>query len=453
MNRLFFTIILAILLSLDIFTYEYQTFNLDKKEKIVIVINSPDKVFYNEFLEFITYEKENIPYEIDLIGTMDNFNSDNYLELEEYLEEYLLKTPDYAIYLNSHNQYTARDLSNSKKRLLPLEIQKYVSSFLGNSLEVANKIPLFFLGINKSHKISDIFNLRDTSVLILDGDIDFINFLSPLITRKIEVSSLYLAVPLGKRAIFLGEKQVLFIVLAFIIILFSLISIYSKRIIFHIKTNIPYIGTLLLKAMVVFIFLYISGEGINGIMGIFNNTTLIENYPKSVFTIKIFILLFMYGVCFHVIKDNNFSKSPYFYSYIAFFLGVLSFIFLLFISIPLALFQIIPIIFTILFISSRARSSKNFFLITSPLLLIYFFYRYLNQSNPDFVTLFIISRYKGNVLLTLILLPYLFLQDSYHRFVTRRQNKIIYKKDIVQSIITITFIFTYMAILLEFDKI
>lgn len=280
-----------------------------------------------------------------------------------------------------------------------------------------------------------------------------LKYLETLLDSKNNDLSLYISIPLWQRVIDIKERFIILTFIIFIALLSTLLSAYSRRIKFHIRQNKKYLYTLGIKAFALFFFYYIATLFIEQIIFISGDENIVANYPISFFIIKNLTIFFIYGICFHVIKDTNFSKSPYFYSYISFFLSIAIFFVMCFISLSVAIFQIVPILLIILFISSKHRSSKRFFLNTAPLLLLLFFIRYLRGENIEFLNLFIHSRFKGNLILTTFTLPYIFLQDSYHRFLTRRQNKLIYRKDIVFSLLLLMVTITYIAIILELNKL
>ena len=159
--------------------------------------------------------------------------------------------------------------------------------------------------------------------------------------------------------------------------------------------------------------------------------------------------MFVYGISFHIIKDTSFSKSPHFYAIISLLISLSSAIYLSTIYLPLGFYQIWPITITMLFILISDKSIKSLLLLLAPIVTIILITQSLSYNNHNLANLFLDSRYQGNIILTVIAAPYLFLQDSYNKFANRRHNKLIYKKDIITSLILLTAIITYILIIRE----
>lgn len=454
MHRYIYIIILGFLLLSDINSQITTSYNETKKIKAVIIINNgtfDDKVNIENFLQS---HQEDINFEVDTVFTEDNYKTRDFKELNNYITSWLISRPEFTIYININNNTELELCFSEQKNKFPIHLRKKISEILNLELKTAYNSILYILDIKKENKVINTLNNVNTPVACIIGDVDPVKILkiSLLDTKGIQ-SSIYMPISFIKRVFYLNEKVSIIIFILFILFLSTLITTYSKRIKFHIRQNRRYIYTLFLKSLALFSFFFISTLVIEHVTYISGDSNLVFNYPKSFFIIKNLIIFFIYGICFHVIKDTSFSKSPYFYSYISFFISISIFLILISISIPFGLFQILPIVSIILFISSKHRSSKRFFLVASPVMVFIFFNRFLRIENTEFINLFIHSRFRGNIILTMLALPYIFLQDSYHRFLTRRQNKLIYRKDIVFSILTLMVTITYIAILLEFNKL
>lgn len=237
----------------------------------------------------------------------------------------------------------------------------------------------------------------------------------------------------------------------FLSLLILIINLNNKRIKFHFRINKNHLSIIPLKIISIFLFFFIATLVIKYITELSTNPNIITKYSTSFFIIKHLILFFIYGICFQIIKDSSISKSPYFYSYTSFFFSLFTFTILSIIYLPLALYQIWAITLTLLFITSKKRSAKKFFLFCSPILILIQFITLLKTEPYIFTKLLLLSKYKGNIILTLFLTPYVFLQESYFRFTHKKHNKVIHYSDIILSLLTLTITFTLTAIILELN--
>lgn len=426
-------------------------YNEDRDESILVLLNSSNIEADIKITNYIEKNLRNIPFKIIYVKLEDDIHNGDFSASKYYLDNELLEIPRIAFYFDINHNLKPKINAFNNRNLPDLEITKEIFKNLNIVEEATIELPLYLTSVLKNPGILRDYQKWGVSLILFRGDIDVVKVLEALSfeTKPKIKQNLYFLLPLFGKTYFLTDKIILVTMSLFLLLVIILICLYSKRIKFHIKHNKKYIITLPLKIVAVFIFYYISTLIIEYIQTKSGNNRFIYSFPISIFIIKNLVLYFIYGICFHIIKDTSFSKSPHFYSFVSFFISIATCAYLSLIYLPLGLYQIWPILMTIFFIIAKKRPTKRLFWTLSPLILIITFIKYLNDDQREFIHLFITSRYRGNILLTLIASPYLFLQDSYHRLVTRRQNKIIYQRDIILSILLLTVTITYTAIILE----
>lgn len=448
---LFLTIFPLITVNSQDYESKIYYFNEDFTEKVLILSNINDSELSETILNFIEKNLANIPYKITYAQIYDDLYNNNLKGSDFFLSNQLTDIPRIALYFNIDSDLKPEVYAFNNRHLPDLNITKTIFNNLEIEELMCEKLPLTLTSIIKNPRVLNKYLEWGVPLILFRGDIDPEKVLSSIVGDKSIESekNLYYLLSIFNRVIYLDDLTVIGIITIFLIMLIVLTTLYTKRIKFHLKHNLKYFITLPLKIVFVFIFYYIGTLITEYIFELSGDNKFLYNYPLSIFIIKNMILYFIYGICFHIIKDTSFSKSPHFYSIISFYLSMIICFLLSLIYLPLGLFQIWPIIMTIIFISTKKRSRRRTCLLLSPLFLILFFIHYLNSDNREFINLFISSRYRGNLFLALLSAPYLFLQDSYHRFTTRRKNRVIYQKDIIFSILLLTSIITYVAILIE----
>lgn len=428
-----------------------KEYNINRNESILIISNIEDKTTNEKIINYLDENKNRIPFKITFVELKDNIYSGDYSGSKYYLDNELLEVPRIAFYFDISKDIKPEFYAFNNRYLPDLRITKSVISNLNFEDRVKRLFPLYLTGVYKNPGILREYQKWGVSMILFNGDINVNSVLDSIRMDDVpgEKQNLYYIFSLFNGIVYLNAVAILLIFSIFFLLIILLTTFFFKRISFHMRHNSKFLITLPLKVISVFIFYFIATLIIDYINTLSGDNRFLYNFPVSLFIIKNMILYFIYGIFFHIIKDAPFSKSPHFYSFISFFVSIGICIYLSLIYLPLGLFQIWPIMMTIFFMSSKERSTKRFFWILSPLVLIIFLGKYLNGEHKDFIHLFITSKYKGNILLTMFSAPYLFLQDSYHRFITRRHNRIVYQKDIILSILLLTSTITYIAILLE----
>ena len=422
---------------------------ISPSENILVLTNNID--IKNQAHELVKNRGTQLNNNIEVLFVSDNFIEKDYSGSEELLDMILVKKPLFACYLLQEDaQVTAHGFSN---RALPnINFVIPLMKALDIEKNIMAKVPLYLATIENNPPIVDIYNRRDVELLLLTGNLDIEEIINTIIDTPISLeSTFYLPITFFNSVVYLTERTIILIFWIFVAIFLTVIALYSKRVKFHIKNNSSYLLSIPLKFLLIYALFFISTLVIKYVISI-SNPELMYNYPRSLLIIKYLILFFMHGVFFQILKNNSFSSSPYFYSYVSFFTSLLVFILLSIIYLPLGFLQIWPIIITLLFILTKNRLIQGWLLILSPLLPLLFIFGYLDSNNKDIIELFLTSNYWGNILLTIFSIPYLFLQESYYRFIHRKQKKHLYVVDIVISLFILTSTITYIAILIELQK-
>lgn len=429
-----------------------QTFcyNSPDKEYIQIIISDNNKILESKIREYVENNKKSLIYDIKVETLPDNSYNNDYSGSLEFIDNKLLSPPKIILYFNNNNSYPEGIYGFNKKLQPNIKVIQYILQILDLEESIAKKFILNVSGIDSHPPVIDIYTENNLPIIIIQGNINLEKVLTiltiPLETSKSE--NFYFILHIFKHTIYLNENQIILRYIVLIAIISLFFSIKRRYIKFHLKHNKKYLISIIFKLLAVFIFYFIATLVIEFIIDNSSKNLIIYKYSRSLFLIKNMILMFIYGISFHIIKDTSFSKSPHFYGLISLLLSVASAIYLSTIYLPLGFYQIWPIVVTMLFILIPDKSIKSLLLLLAPIVTILLIMQNLSYSN-NFINLFINNRHQGNILLTVIAAPYLFLQDSYNRFANRRHNKLIYKKDIITSIILLTAIITYILIIRE----
>lgn len=424
-------------------------FPLFSKENVLILTTT--RKDYNIYNNLIKTNYDNINYDVELILVEDNNIESDFSGSINYLNSEIITPPLFSFYIDSNSNKEICISGFSRNYLPPLSLTKMLISRLDLEKKIAIDFPLYLTNLTPVPEILGLYQDYNIPVLVLEGNIKPEIIMEILYTdfKKENIQTHYYILNLFNKTYYLNEKIILYTNGIFIFFVIILLNLYSKRAKFHLKHNRRYLMTIPFKIIMVFVFYFISELILEYVVKISGNSHFILSYPRTFFVIKHMILFFIYGISFHIIKDVAFSKSPHFYSHISLYISLLIYFISCTIYLPLGIFQIWPIIMTIFFIGVKNREIKWFMLILNPLILIITFNTFLNSNFDIFVKLFVESRYLGNILLTILISPYIFLQESFYRFTHRRQNKIAHSGDIILSLLTLTVTITLIAIILE----
>ncbi|MBN2616869.1 MAG: hypothetical protein JXR64_01010 [Spirochaetales bacterium] len=422
----------------------FMSFNIYSRDKIVLLTKNVE--VENIYKEITSINISYINFDIDFVE-IDN--------LSPYLIDNWVEPPVFAIYIDEN--VTAQKIVSGFKRgqLPPLQIVKP----LLQNLFIENRVAKYFLleVIGLIDNKIEIAPIEDAKIPVLrlnmsiDPQIVIETLISP-IPVNIEYITNYIVLNIFGETFYFTDGDTLIINGIFIFIIILVINIFRKRVSFHFKHNRRYIPSIPYKILALFLFNFIATLVIGFIESQDISGDLIYNFPRAILIIKILTAWFIYSICFQVIKDSALSKSPYFYAI----LSLYSEIFLYFLTLiyyqPLAIYHIWPITIIVIYILSSKKGTKRILLYFSPLLLIVLISKYFITGNLTLIDFFIKNRYIGNLILTFLSIPYIFLQESFFRFIYRKQNKISYVVEIVQSLLILTLIITISAIIIELNK-
>lgn len=417
---------------------------VNSKENLLIV--TKDSETYSSIKEILKSSGTN--YYVELIK-VDDTGSD-FSGSESYLENNIVSPAVFGLYIDQEDATPGVYGFTSDFRP-PLKILKIIIDKLDVGKKIAREFPLYMTSMLPESPLINIYREYDVPLIILKGPLsgELIDSILKTDVDKHNSKSHYYIFNTFGQIRYITEKVIFLIHLIFIFFIILIINIFSKRAKFHLKTNSRYFATIPVKIFMIFIFYFVSGLIIEYIIAKSEVDGFLLHYPRTLFTIKHLILFFIYGITFHIIKDISFSKSPHFYSHISLYLSIIIYFILCSIYLPLGLIQIWSIMITILFIGVRDIEVKRFLLFLKPIVIIIFFNIYVDKEFSYFVRLISGSGYMGNIILTFIISPYIFLSESFYRFTHRKQNKVVQAGDIILSLLTITVTITLTAIILE----
>ena len=421
---------------------------LVSKENVLIITTS--EMSYDKYYKLIENNKENISYEIELIRVTDNFQDNEFNGSKNYLNNEILIPPLFSFYINETNNKPSIS-GFSTKYLPPIKITKILLKDLNLEQNISSKFPLFLINMIKPPQIQNLYMEFNIPVIILSGTIKSETILKTLQTNLTQetINSHYFLFNLLEKVYYINELFILKFAIVFTFIVIFIVQIYSKRSKFHLKHNIKYLPTILLKITMIFIFYFISSLVLEFVVTLSGIENFFLHYPKIFFSIKHLILFFIYGISFHIIKDSSFSKSPYFYIIVSFYLSLILYFVSTFFFMPLGIYFTWQIFISILFLTTKNIEFHRFLVFINPLAILLFFYNFLSKDFSYFTNFFLDSSYLGNFILTILISPFIFLQESLFRFTHRKQIKIAHTSDIIKSLLTLTVTITLVAIILE----
>jgi len=426
-----------------------QTLTLYSRENVLIVTTKENS--YQKFKNIVDLNSKSINYDVEVILVKDKIDESDYQGSKEYLNNQIITPPLFSFYIDEVENNSIKLYGFSKKFRPPFKVAKILLSELNLEKKIAMEFPLYLTSLIRSPEIQNIYGEYNIPILIIRGEIDPDIILKTLETdiNYENIQTHYYIHIFFDKVFYINESYILYSFLIFTFLVLLLINLYSKKAKFHLKHNRKYLFTIPLKILMIYIFYFISSLVIEYVVNLSGNSDFLVEFPKTIFIIKHLILFFIYGISFHIIKDSSFSKSPYFYSHSSFYLSTLIYLTFCFIFLPLGTFFMWQVVIVMLYINSKTMAMKKTFVILSPIVISLIFLRFLNGSYSFFVNIFNGSSFTGNIILTILICPFIFLQESYYRFTHRRQNKIAHTGDIILSIITLTVTITLIAIILE----
>lgn len=207
--------------------------------------------------------------------------------------------------------------------------------------------------------------------------------------------------------LYISEIQVLlfFIVLISLSLLFPLFQ--ERRISLNFKKFRKQIWTIPVIIFLCFIFFMLTTLMLEELLLFLDYSFIWELYPLYFFILKGSAAIFLSFLFINVMRGLPFPRNPHFYSYLAFIISLINLVIVMFISISFTPIMLISLISVFLFVSIRNKSFKRLFMIVSILpqflVLIFLF----SRDYTGVYEYFILSRVRGNWLLTFLTLPFI----------------------------------------------
>ncbi len=185
-----------------------------------------------------------------------------------------------------------------------------------------------------------------------------------------------------------------------------------------IRSNLRYFlrkaWTLPIFFVMAFVFLLLGTGLIQALLNIQETAGLWQQKPLLFFLLKISAAVLLFSVSYPLFRRFPLSRSSHFYSFSAAMTAAFNGLVLLFydISYSLPLFWAVGAV--TLFAAVRSRPIKILLFFLSPLGLFYLGFILFSLEDIPLIRIILLSPLRGNIILTLLLLPFLLLQSSLH---------------------------------------
>ncbi|OQY33770.1 MAG: hypothetical protein B6241_06880 [Spirochaetaceae bacterium 4572_59] len=254
----------------------------------------------------------------------------------------------------------------------------------------------------------------------------FVDSLSSEIPKKWEQNYIYVKSFSGDY-IYISEKNLIMVFLLFFAFSILIPLFQERRIYLNFRKFRHQLWTIPLLMFLTFQFFMLSTLIIEEILVFRNLSELVAQYPLIFFLIKMTIILFLSRLMLNILRGLPFPKTPHFYSYLAFVFSLFAVLFSTIINICYSLFFLWILICTILFVVSRGKGKKQFFLILSlvPIFVLMFFI--FQRSYIHLYNFLLLSRVWGNLVLSILSLPFTLMITSlsyYHHHYERSRHEI-----------------------------
>jgi hypothetical protein len=207
----------------------------------------------------------------------------------------------------------------------------------------------------------------------------------------------------------LTEPQYIFVVIAVLALLLAYPIIYTDRFYRYIRTIGRNIFSIPLLLLVVFLFLLAGTFLVQGIFLVRNFPDLWRQAPLLFFACKITAALFLFALLYRFLAVLPFSRNGRFYSAGAILVFVVDSIVLGLFDFSLAYYFVWALAWSVLFSLVPSRLLKTAFLLISTAFLVKAGVDVFTLPALDVVRVLLLSKIKGNLVIALILLPFLFM--------------------------------------------
>ena len=220
-----------------------------------------------------------------------------------------------------------------------------------------------------------------------------------------ERNYLYGHIPGGKY-FYISEKMLIQIFLLFFALGIIVPLVQERRIYLNFRKFKHQLWTIPVILYLTFQFFILSTLIIEEILVYRNQSELVAQYPLIFVLFKTSIVLLLSRVMLNILRGLPFPKSPHFYSYLAFIFALFNVLFGTFLNISYSLFFLWVLVCIILFAIAKGKRHKDFYFFLSLLPVAVFFLYIFRRSYLPVYSFFLLSRVKGNLILTVLTLPF-----------------------------------------------
>lgn len=207
----------------------------------------------------------------------------------------------------------------------------------------------------------------------------------------------------------LTERDYVLLVILILGLLLAYPIVFPERFLHYLRTIGRNLLSIPLLLALVFVFLLLGTLLIDGISTIRDFPTLWTHAPLLFFVCKIAAALFLFALLYRFLKRLPFSRTGRFYSAASIFLLLVDSIVLGILDFSLAYYFVWALVWAALFSITRLRWLKALFLIISTTWLLKALYDIFTLPALDAVRIILQSRVNGNIIIALIILPFLFM--------------------------------------------
>lgn len=205
------------------------------------------------------------------------------------------------------------------------------------------------------------------------------------------------------------EENYIIILLAMFLLSVLYALIFPERIKRYVKTIKKSIWTFPVILSVTFVILTLSTLILEGITYLRRFPTIWEYLPLLFLAEKAAIALFLYAVLYNILKKLPFSRNGSFYSASALLFFLIDTVILAVINISFTYYFLWAFFFALLFTISPYRIIKVLLFLASPYWIIKATLELFTLPSLDFCRVVLFSRIWGNILLAVIIVPFIFL--------------------------------------------
>ena len=378
----------------------------------------------------VAFSKKPPPVSIKILflgGEEDNNNSA--LGTRLFLESYYPDSPVAVLYLNTPDKPGAIKIGTGGKGAVTSRwmIEQSIKALEDTSLDyfaLSHETQFFRLGIGKPLQAITLFLNNDLPAVYLNGTEgtipaeewieEFLSFINNFLNNSrqgfpSEVENHYQFFQFLGEARLISESayiQALFILTMALILYPILARRRFKRYLAMIKKHIWIIP---MMVGLVFLFLLLATLFTESILRLQNTPELWKSHPTAFLLLKISGALTLYWVIHKMLKRLPFSRRGNFYSASAILLLIILFIIVCAVNISFSYIILWSLCFAFLFSVFRNKFLKLIFLLGSMAWVVYFALIIFKTPYEEAARFLLFSRWYGNLILTLILLPHIFM--------------------------------------------